>query len=110
MTFEHTEAMWLDDRGELTLVELTECSGLTTEEVRELVELGALVPSSERGTEPLFPPACIAAARTAARLRRDFEVDAHGLALALTLLERIQTLEAELRAVTAQLPRRPRIG
>lgn len=109
MNVEHTEALWLDEHGELTIVELTQCSGLTAGEVRELVELGALVPSSAGGPEPTFPTACIAAARTAARLRNDFEVDMQGLALALTLLERIQSLEAELRAVSAQLPRRARL-
>lgn len=109
MTFERTEAMWLDECGELTIVELTHCSGLTIDEVRELVDLGALVPTSQRGTEPLFPAACIAAVRAAARLRRDFEVDARGLALALTLLERIESLETELRAIAARLPRRPRV-
>lgn len=109
MTLEHTEAMWLDDCGELTVVELTRCSGLTADEVRDLVELGALAPIEARGPEPLFPPECIAAARTAARLRHDFDVDTRGLALALSLLERIQSLEAELKAVTAQLPRRPRL-
>ncbi len=108
MSLEHTEAMWLDEHGELTIVELTQCSGLTAEEISELVELGALAPSAARGPEPVFSSACIAAARTAARLRDDFEVDTHGLALALTLLERIQALEAELRAATAQLPRRLR--
>lgn len=106
MSFEHTEAMWLDEHGELTIVELTQCSGLTAAEIGELVELGALVPSGARGAEPMFSSACIAAARTAARLRDDFEVDARGLALALTLLERIQALESELRAASAQLPRR----
>jgi len=109
MTFEHTEALLLDEHGELTIVELTECSGLTAEEVRELIDLGALVPTGRAGAEPTFPAACIAAVRTATRLRRDFEVDTRGLALALTLLERIEALEAELRSLSARLPRRPRL-
>jgi chaperone modulatory protein CbpM len=108
MTFEHAEAMWLDERGEVTIVELTQCSGLTAEEVRELVDMGVLVPSAESAVDPTFPASSISAARIAARLRNDFEVDARGLGLALTLLERIEALEAELRAVSAQLPRRLR--
>ncbi len=104
MSFEHVEASWLDERGELTIVELTQCSGLSAEEVRELVDLGALVPAARAGAELSFAPACIAAARVAARLRRDFELDTRALALALALLERIEGLEAELRAVRAQLP------
>jgi chaperone modulatory protein CbpM len=110
MMFEHTEAMWLDEGGDVTLVELTRCSGLTAGEVRELVDLGVLVPSAASAADPTFPASSISAARVAARLRNDFEVDTRGLALALTLLERIQSLEAELRAIRAQLPRRPRLA
>ena len=44
MQVELTEAVWLDERGALTLVELAECSGLTEAELRDLVELGALAP------------------------------------------------------------------
>jgi chaperone modulatory protein CbpM len=40
-------------------------------------------------------------------LRTDFELDAQGLALALTLLNRIHGLEAQLRDLSAQLPHRP---
>jgi chaperone modulatory protein CbpM len=109
MMFEHTEAMWLDEGGDVTLVELTRCSGLTAGEVRELVDLGVLVPSAPSAADPTFPASSISAARVAARLRKDFEVDTRGLALALTLLERVQSLEAELRAIRAQLPRRPRL-
>jgi chaperone modulatory protein CbpM len=109
MTLEHAEAVWLDERGVVTAVELTQCSGLTQEELHELVELGALVPSEAAGGEALFPATCIAAARIASRLRDDFEVDARGIALALQLLERVSALEAELRALHAQAPRRHRL-
>jgi chaperone modulatory protein CbpM len=45
-------------------------------------------------------------ARTAFRLRHDFELDEQGLAVALALLERVRDLEAELDALRAQLPGR----
>jgi chaperone modulatory protein CbpM len=47
------------------------------------------------------------AARTAARLRGDFEVDARGLALAMALLRRIEDLEEELCGLRARMPRVP---
>lgn len=104
MRVDQAEAVWLDERGALTVVELTQCSGLTADEVRELVDLGALAPSNPDSPEPMFDPACIAAARVASRLRTDFEVDTRGLALALALLERIDDLEAQIRALRARLP------
>ena len=104
MRVEHAEAVWLAERGAVTVLELTQCSGLTADEVRELVDLGALMPSDPGSAEPTFDPECISAARVATRLRHDFEVDMHGLALALTLLERIDHLESEVRALRARLP------
>ncbi|WP_369125181.1 chaperone modulator CbpM, partial [Cryobacterium sp. RTS3] len=43
-------------------------------------------------------------ARTARRLRDDFELDGHGLAVALNLLRRIRELEAQLTHAQAKLP------
>ena len=108
MHIQHTEAVWLDERGEVTLVELSECSGLTEEELRELVELGAIEPLDAHAPEPAFGARCIVAARTACRLRNDFELDTAGLALVLSLLERVQELEDALQRLDARLPRMPR--
>jgi chaperone modulatory protein CbpM len=102
---ELTEAVWLDERGAVTLVELSECSGLTESELRDLVELGALEPADPDAAEPSFAARCISAARAAARLRRDFELDSQGLALVLSLLERVQELESALQRLNARLPR-----
>jgi hypothetical protein len=44
-------------------------------------------------------------ARSARRLRKDLELDPHGVALVVTLLERVRDLEAELRDLQAKLPR-----
>lgn len=105
MKLELTEAVWLDERGAVTLVELSECSGLTESELRDLVELGALQPVDPDAGEPVFASRCISAARAARRLRNDFELDSHGLALALALLERVEALENALQRLNARLPR-----
>ena len=105
---ELTEAVWLDERGAVTLVELAECSGLSETELRELVDLGALAPVDADAREWSFTARCIVAARTACRLRNDFELDTHGLALVLTLLERVQELESTLQRLNARIPRLPR--
>lgn len=76
--------------------------------MRELVEHGALAPTDPRSTEWTFTGNCVVTARTARRLRSDFDLDPHALALALALalVSSIGELEAELRELRAQLPRR----
>lgn len=105
MQVEHTEALWLDEHGEVTLIELAQCSGLTEAELRDLVELGALEPLDVQAPQWSFAARCVSAARTARRLRSDFELDSHGLALVLSLLERVQELETALQRLNARLPR-----
>jgi chaperone modulatory protein CbpM len=102
---ELTEAVWLDETGDVTLVELAACSGLTERELRDLVDLGALEPLNPDATDWSFGSKCIVAARAASRLRNDFELDTQGLAVVLSLLERVQELERELQRVHARLPR-----
>ena len=76
--------------------------------MRELIEHGALAPTDPRSTEWTFTGNCVVTVRTARRLRSDFDLDPHALALALALafVSRIGALEAELRELRAQLPRR----
>ena len=104
MRVELTEYYWLEEHRELTLSELAELSGLSEDELRELENCGAIAPVDPAGATPKFGAECIVAARTAFRLRNDFELDAQGLAVALALLERVRSLEAELRDLRAQLP------
>ena len=104
-----TEAVWLDERGAVSLVELAECSGLSEQELRDLVDLGVLVPNDPGSGSWQFSARTISAARIACRLRDDFELDAQGLALTLTLLERVHELEAQVRYLEARVPwARPR--
>jgi chaperone modulatory protein CbpM len=106
MRVEIHEALWLDERQQFSLAELAELSGLPEAEVRQLIDYAAL-PSAEAGAaERKFSADCLVTARMACRLRNDFDLDAGGLALTLTLIERIHALEAQLRALHAQLPQR----
>ena len=107
MKVELSETVWLDEHGAVTMVELAECSGLSEGELRELVDLGALEPL-EGDSQLRFGAQCIVAARAASRLRSDFELDVHGLALVLSLLDRVHELEGELQRLHAKLPGRVR--
>lgn len=103
---EQTDAVWLDARHEFSIAELEHCSGLSEAELRELVDYGALVPINPQGGEWTFSGDVVVTVQTAGRLRADLELDPQALALALTLIERIRELEAQIGALRAQLPRR----
>ena len=96
MRIEVTEVTWLDEQVEYSLEELAERSHLSRAELEVLVDSGAI--SSRDGR-------ALQTARTAARLRGDFEVDLRGVALAMALLRRIEELEADLCALRARTPR-----
>jgi chaperone modulatory protein CbpM len=96
MTVRVTESVWLNASDTCTFEHIVEVSGLSRDELRDLVETGVIEPSGPGGGELLFHTHCVAVARRARRLRDDFELNTPGLALALTLLRRIDDLEEEL--------------
>jgi len=117
MKIELTEAQWLDEPDEISFDDLAELSGLSPELLRELVEYGALAPintqASINAEVPIdvelaqwrFSADCIVAVRTVGRLHEDFDLDANALSVALTLIERIRGLEAQLQELQTQFPR-----
>ena len=102
------QAMWLNEQHELLLEELCELSGLSEAELRELVDHGVLAPIDSGAQHWTFSADRLVVARSARRLRKDFDLDPNGVALVVTLLERVRDLEAELRDLRAKLPRRQR--
>lgn len=90
----------LDDAAFCSIAHLVEASGLSEKELRDLVTCGALIPVTSIRDEPLFPMHMTLIARTAHRLRDDFELDTHGLALTMNLLQRIRELELEVSKVS----------
>jgi chaperone modulatory protein CbpM len=102
MKFE--QESWLNERYELSLAQLCELSGLSEAELRGLVDCGAIAPADPLAREWTFSSDRLVVARSAHRLRRDFELDLQGLALAVTLLERVRDLEGQLRELRAWIP------
>lgn len=95
----------LDASLRLALDELVELSGLARDDLTALVEFGVFQPADEEPSDWRFPAAILPRARQAARLQRDFGLDAAGLALALAYLERIDALERRVRELECALPR-----
>ena len=98
------QAMWLNEQHELLLEELCELSGLSEAELRELVDYGVLAPIDSEAQHWVFSADRLVLARSARRLRKDFDLDPHGVALVVTLLERVHDLEEQLRDLRAKLP------
>jgi len=101
MRIELIEAVWLEENGDLSLDEVVQLSGLPAEVLEELVNSGVLAPISSSEPQWRFTAACITTVRTAGRLRTDFDLDANALALVLRLMDRIDELEAQVRALRA---------
>jgi len=103
---ELADALWLDEHQVVSLAQLAQWSDLPEAELRELVDCGALAPIDAQSAAWTFGGDCLVTVRAACRLRHDLELDPHALALALTFLDRIHRLEAQLRDLRAQMPQR----
>lgn len=99
MEREQGEGAWLHAQARLTITELSEACGLPQASLEELIECGALA----RDEAGLYAARCVGTVRDAARLCADLELDSCALALLVRFLERIRTLEAEVRHLSAQL-------
>lgn len=100
-----TEVVWLDEQRAISLSELVEVSGLTRDELIELVHGGAIPVREARGETYVFSAQVISVARTACRLRNELELDIAGLGVAIRLLDRVRGLEEEIARLRALLPR-----
>jgi chaperone modulatory protein CbpM len=103
MKLDVAQAVSLDEQGVLTLSQLVEMSELPEDELRALVDYGSLTPVDAAAPAWTFTYSWVVVARTAGRLRREFELDAHSLSVVLRYVQRVDALEAELRALRAQL-------
>jgi chaperone modulatory protein CbpM len=91
-----SHAVWLGEDEDCTIEHLADISGLSLDEVADLVVSGAIWPA-DAATEPrCFHLLHVVTLRQARRLRDDFELDSNGVALAMTLLRRIKVLERAL--------------
>ncbi len=94
------DSFWLDDQDVCGIEHLAEFSGLSIEEIADLIDTGVIAPAAA-GPAPTFQLSTILTVKTARRLRDDFQLDINGITLALTLLRRIDELQQELTARSA---------
>jgi len=93
------QAELLEELTGLTLEELCRGCSAPRELVLELVEEGVIVPIARAGGEWHFSGLQLRHARVALRLQRDLGLNPAGAALALQLMEELDTLRARLQAL-----------
>lgn len=85
--------------SELTLIEVGRACAVETTFVVELVHEGVIAPHIGRAPEDWrFPASQLRYVSVAARLQRDLGVNLAGAALALQLLDEVETLRAQITA------------
>ena len=104
MTLQLTHAVWLDETAVCSIEHLVEVSGLSLDDIEHLVEDGLMEPADAAAPARSFHMVHVVTARQARRLKDDFELDRNALALALTLLRRIDSLEQALRVAQSLHP------
>ena len=89
----------LEEQTQLTLADLCRACSVHAERIIELVDIGLLEPHGREPARWRFSGESLHRARRALRLQRDIGIDLAGAALALELLDEIESLHARLRAL-----------
>lgn len=104
MSQEPIECFSLDASTTITLDELSECCGLSTAELDELVDYNALVPLPDSAPERAFSAHWVVPLRTASQMRIDFDLDLFTVAILLGKLIQIELLERQVQSLQALVP------
>jgi hypothetical protein len=104
MSVEPATAELLSRDREFSLAELAQQSGSSEAELRELVAFGAVTPNDPDASAWVFNGRYLPTIHAARRLGVSFALDSKGMALVVSLLDRIVEQDALLGSLRAQLP------
>jgi chaperone modulatory protein CbpM len=98
------DTLILEEQTAITLAELCRACAAPAETIIALVEEGVLTPTGTSPTHWRFGGMYVRRARIALRLQRDLGINLPGVALALQLLEEVETMRNQLLAanITAE--------
>jgi len=88
----------LEEDSEVTLAQLCEACAVQAQAIEAMMEEGIVVATGGEVRAWRFTRSTVVRVRTVLRMQRDLHVNLAGAALALDLLERIETLQARLRS------------
>lgn len=92
----YLECQVVEEDIHLTLFELCQATHASEETITSLVLEGVLEPIGQQPQEWQFSGPSLRRAKLAQHLTEEMEINTPGIALALDLLERIDTLQAQL--------------
>jgi chaperone modulatory protein CbpM len=92
-------AVILEEQTELTLAEVSRACSVRAEFIVELVDEGVLAPLGREPHRWRFSGMHLRRATVAIRLQRDLGINLAGAALALQLLDEVESLRARLRVI-----------
>ncbi|MBS1138657.1 MAG: transcriptional regulator, MerR family [Proteobacteria bacterium] len=95
-------AIILEEQTDLTISEVCQACAVQVETIVELVDEGVLSPIGREPHRWRFTGTHLRRATVAIRLQRDLGVNLAGAALALQLLDELESLQARLRKAGAQ--------
>jgi len=99
MNFQHIDPL---QASSVCLRDLCVACAMSAADLHELMDYGALAPLEPSDAEPQFAISYIEPLRTAAILRRDYDLDLFVVVILMDYLQRIVQLEAQLHTLQAQ--------
>lgn len=95
MQYETTEITWITGTHTISALELANLCGISEMELHYFTQEGIVAPVQEN--PETFSGNCIGKLKTVCRLRDELELEGHALGVVMSLLERIEQLETEVR-------------
>lgn len=102
MTMSQNHALIVEEQSDLTLAELCRVCAAQEDFIAELIAEGALEPAGPEPAQWRFTGVQLRHVSVAVRLQRDLGINVAGAALALQLLDEIDTLRERLRGIGAR--------
>jgi chaperone modulatory protein CbpM len=102
MTTELLSGIVLDEQTELTLGDLCRACCRHAEWIVQLVDEGILEPAGHNPAQWRFSGTSLQKAHIAMRLQRDLDINLAGVALALDLMDEIESLQAVVCRLQSQ--------
>lgn len=92
----------MDDQTQISLAELCRTTQLPAQDIFEYIEYGVIEPLGKDQTRWHFESLSLKRVQSATRLKRDLGINTAGVALALDLLEEVETLRRRIRRLEQQ--------
>lgn len=100
MQHDTTEITWISETHTISAIELAKLCRISEIELRHFTQEGIVAPV--QGEPETFSGNCIGKLKTICRLRDELELEEHALGVVMSLLERIEQLETEVRLLRPQ--------